>query len=125
MVLSPHEAPSRRDGTGSCCSHPQLDQEIGKKKTQPNNKIHRIILTFQWEATERKSVDSLAAVQREDHSQLLQVVGRTLHNVTFLKGKYFNAQKKETAEKGSHLSLLVCSSYAQIVRQFESHFWDD
>lgn len=72
-----------------------------------------------------KGVDSLAAMQQEDHSQCLQVVGRTLCNVTFLKGKSFSAQKKETAGEGRHLSLLVCSGYAQIVRHFESHFWDD
>ena len=95
------------------------------KEKKPQTKIHSIILTFQCEETEGKSADSLAAVQQEDHSQFLQVVRRTLRNVTFLKGTYFNAQMKETAERGRHLSLLVCSGYAQIVRQFESHFWDD
>ena len=36
---------------------------------------------------------------QEDHSWFLQVVRRALCSVTFLKGKYFNAQKKETAGK--------------------------
>lgn len=78
MVPSPHEVPSRWDGTASCHSHPQLHQQTEKKK---NNKIHKIILTFQCEETEGESVDSLTAMQQEDHTQFLQVVGRTLHKM--------------------------------------------
>lgn len=96
----------------------------GLEGKETDTKIHRIILNSALSVRGR-GVDSLAAMQQEDHSQCLQVVGRTLCNVTFPKGKSFSAQKTETAGEGRHLSLLVCSGYAQIVRHFESHFWDD
>lgn len=123
MVPSPHEVPSRWDGTASCHSHPQLHQQTEKKKKQQNPQNNSYFSV--WGNWGRKCWFSHSHAARRPHSVFTGSRENFAYNVPFLKRKYFNAQKKETAGKGKHLSLLVCSSYTQIVRQFESHFWDD
>lgn len=99
-------------------AHRFIKRLEGKKKPTPKSTEQFLLPLSQCEENETKRC-------KEDHSQCLQVVGRTLCNVTFLKGKSLSAQKKETAGEGRHLCLLVRSGYAQTVRHFESYFWDD